>query len=175
MNFTLSNIGKIKKSDLELGKLTLLCGKNNTGKTYVTYLIYGFLKYLSEAKFSVKNLKKNFNEAVDKYKTNISIEDISVSLKESISEYSKQLRTVLAVNNLEDAGIELNNIKSLFNISHSFDIVGRFRVNKGSVHLIQYKKEQKNDYISIVYTPSYFEDKEDHKIMNHFDFPPFHH
>lgn len=172
MNFTLSNIGKIKRSDLELGKLTLLCGKNNTGKTYLTYSIYGFLKYLSEAKFSVKNLKKNFNEAVDKYKTNISIEDISVSLKESISEYSKQLRSVLAVNNLEDAGIELNNIKSLFNISHSFDIVGRFRVNKGSVHLIQYKKEQKNDYISIVYTPSYFEDKED-EYNSFFDDPSF--
>lgn len=58
MKLTLSNIGKIKKSDIKLGKLTLLCGRNNTGKTYITYSIYGFLKYLSETEFNLKGLKK---------------------------------------------------------------------------------------------------------------------
>ncbi|HDR1385648.1 TPA: AAA family ATPase, partial [Pasteurella multocida] len=83
MNLTLTNIGKVKHSELKLGKLTLLCGKNNTGKTYITYSIYGFLKYLSEAKFLVKNLRKYFNKAIDLYETNIPLSDISDALKES--------------------------------------------------------------------------------------------
>ena len=154
MKLTLSNIGKIKKSDIKLGKLTLLCGRNNTGKTYITYSIYGFLKYLSETEFNLKGLKKYFNEAIDSYQSNIPLKDISISLKESFSDYSKKLETVLAVNNWENATIELNDIENLINSNHAFDIVGRFRRNRDSVHLFQYKKEQKNDYVTIIYTPS---------------------
>lgn len=164
MNLTLTNIGKVKHSELKLGKLTLLCGKNNTGKTYITYSIYGFLKYLSEAKFVVKNLRKYFNEAIDLYETNIPLSDISNALKESFINYSQQLGEVLAVNNLENATIELQNIDNLINYNHAFSIVGRFRNNKDSVHLLQYEKEQKNDYVSIIYTPSDFKENSDEFI-----------
>ena len=58
------------------------------------------------------------------------------------------------MNNLENATIELNDIENLINSNHAFDIVGRFRRNRDSVHLFQYKKEQKNDYVTIIYTPS---------------------
>lgn len=44
MKFHFEHFGPIKKADIELGELTLLCGDNNTGKTYVSYAIYGFLK-----------------------------------------------------------------------------------------------------------------------------------
>ncbi len=43
MLFELKNIGAIKQANIELGKLTILSGKNNTGKTYINYSIYGFL------------------------------------------------------------------------------------------------------------------------------------
>ncbi len=43
MLFELKNIGAIKQAKIELGKLTILSGKNNTGKTYINYSIYGFL------------------------------------------------------------------------------------------------------------------------------------
>jgi len=42
MYFELKNIGAIKNAKIELGQLTVVCGKNNTGKTYITYSIYGF-------------------------------------------------------------------------------------------------------------------------------------
>lgn len=38
------NIGPIKQADLELGDLTIISGRNNTGKTYLAYALYGFLK-----------------------------------------------------------------------------------------------------------------------------------
>jgi predicted ATP-binding protein involved in virulence len=45
MLFELKNIGAIKHANIELGKLTVLCGKNNTGKTYINYSIYGIFAF----------------------------------------------------------------------------------------------------------------------------------
>ena len=46
MNLTvqLKNIGILKQANFSIGDLTLICGQNNTGKTYATYALYGFLK-----------------------------------------------------------------------------------------------------------------------------------
>lgn len=44
MKLTVDNLGKIIKSELELNDLTILVGDNNSGKTYITYCIYGMLK-----------------------------------------------------------------------------------------------------------------------------------
>ena len=39
----LRNLGILKHAEFSLGDLTIICGKNNTGKTYATYALYGFL------------------------------------------------------------------------------------------------------------------------------------
>ena len=44
MKLTIDNLGKIVQSELELNDLTILVGDNNSGKTYITYSIYGLLK-----------------------------------------------------------------------------------------------------------------------------------
>lgn len=43
MKFTFENLGPIRKADLELGDLTIISGRNNTGKTSIVYALYGFL------------------------------------------------------------------------------------------------------------------------------------
>ena len=43
LTFTFKNIGPIEKAELELGDLTIVAGRNNTGKTYLVYTLYGFL------------------------------------------------------------------------------------------------------------------------------------
>ena len=48
LKFKFENIGPIKNADLELGDLTIIAGHNNTGKTYVTYALYGFLSTIGE-------------------------------------------------------------------------------------------------------------------------------
>jgi predicted ATP-dependent endonuclease of OLD family len=86
MYFELKNIGAIKQAKIELGELTVICGKNNTGKTYITYSIYGFLYYslfmaveeLSKA-YS-KQLKDIFNVNAEEFsdaKFNIDIDSIN--------------------------------------------------------------------------------------------------
>lgn len=44
MKFYFRNIGPIRKAELELGNLTIIAGRNNTGKTYLVYTLYGFLQ-----------------------------------------------------------------------------------------------------------------------------------
>ncbi len=40
----LKNIGILKQAEFSLGDLTLICGENNTGKTYAACALYGFLE-----------------------------------------------------------------------------------------------------------------------------------
>ena len=62
---TFKNIGPIKDADLELGNLTIIAGQNNTGKTYLVYTLYGFLKFLREipiySLLTNRNTRENIN------------------------------------------------------------------------------------------------------------------
>ncbi|MDE0632747.1 MAG: AAA family ATPase [Caldilineaceae bacterium] len=42
--FRFKNLGPIEEAELELGGLTIIAGRNNTGKTYMVYSLYGYLK-----------------------------------------------------------------------------------------------------------------------------------
>lgn len=44
MHFYFKKLGLLDQVDLDLADLTLICGENNTGKTYATYAVYGFLR-----------------------------------------------------------------------------------------------------------------------------------
>lgn len=44
MRFRFEHLGPVNEAELELGNLTIIAGRNNTGKTYIVYTIYGFLK-----------------------------------------------------------------------------------------------------------------------------------
>ena len=44
VTFRFKNIGPVKEADMELGDLTIIAGRNNTGKTYLAYTLYTFLK-----------------------------------------------------------------------------------------------------------------------------------
>ena len=46
--FQFRNIGPVKDAELELGDLTIIAGRNNTGKTYIAYTLYAFLKMYKE-------------------------------------------------------------------------------------------------------------------------------
>ncbi len=43
MKVKVKNLGVLKQAEFSLGDLTIICGGNNTGKTYATYALYGFL------------------------------------------------------------------------------------------------------------------------------------
>lgn len=43
MKFKFEKLGAIDEATVELAPLTVICGRNNTGKTYITYAIYALL------------------------------------------------------------------------------------------------------------------------------------
>ena len=83
MKFCVSNLGPINKAEIELGDLTLICGKNNTGKTYLTYAFNTFLDTIGQ------NLALPLKDSdLDKL---ISEGEISVDLVDYVDDY---IRTV---------------------------------------------------------------------------------
>jgi len=45
---TVKNLGILKKAEFDTSELTIICGKNNTGKTYATYALYGFITFWND-------------------------------------------------------------------------------------------------------------------------------
>jgi len=52
MKAKFKNIGPVHEAELDLKDLTIIAGANNTGKTYLTYTLYGFLRFIREVIFS---------------------------------------------------------------------------------------------------------------------------
>ncbi|WP_416860380.1 hypothetical protein, partial [Helicobacter ganmani] len=48
MKIHIKNIGMLDEAEFEVGDLTLICGENNTGKTYATYSLYGYLDFIGD-------------------------------------------------------------------------------------------------------------------------------
>ena len=61
--FRFRNIGPVKDAELELGDLTIIAGRNNTGKTYIVYTLYGFLKMLNLSNFHLFFMERRFPDA----------------------------------------------------------------------------------------------------------------
>lgn len=53
MKIQVKKLGALEQAEFELGRLTIICGGNNTGKTYATYALFGFLSFWREV-FSIR-------------------------------------------------------------------------------------------------------------------------
>ncbi|WP_462354957.1 AAA family ATPase [Fusobacterium ulcerans] len=54
MKINFKNLGPIKEGTIDLKKLNIFCGENNTGKTYLNYLIYTIFKIIKSYGFIYK-------------------------------------------------------------------------------------------------------------------------
>jgi predicted ATPase len=88
LNIKIKNLGSIKEADIKLNKLTIFCGENNSGKTYLNYILYGILNKRFTLKSDifldiVKNSKEYGSIRLD---TNKFINDNFKELKKSFEE-----------------------------------------------------------------------------------------
>ncbi|MCP5275501.1 MAG: AAA family ATPase [Burkholderiales bacterium] len=94
MKITIKNLGAIKQAEFTLGELTIICGGNNTGKTYATHATYGFLDFLrTNAEFPVNqsDIEKLYSEGAIQISLQPYIEDLKKHLGISSKNYSKIL------------------------------------------------------------------------------------
>jgi len=101
MRIFLKNLGAIKQATFELSDLTLICGKNNTGKTYVTYALYGFL-HTWQRFVTVDVPRQKINEIINVGVTKIDIAKYAKKsndiLTEACQKYTQKLSNIMATN-----------------------------------------------------------------------------
>ena len=100
MRFRFERLGPIREAELELGNLTIIAGRNNTGKTYIAYTIYGFLKCFQRMSWKQTSRQSDYANwirslAVNAQKLELqtaghrtSLETLTKHRRELLSEYS---------------------------------------------------------------------------------------
>ena len=98
MKVSVENLGVLKKAEFEVGGFTLICGDNNTGKTYATYALYGFLSGWRRW-LSVEIPRPTIDALLKKGITRIDVrpfvEQANAILKAGCDYYKKYLSNVL--------------------------------------------------------------------------------
>jgi len=99
MKIKVKNLGALKQAEFELGALTIICGGNNTGKTYATYALFGFL-YTWRQNFSIKIDSTEIFRLLDDGVTNIDINNYVKKAQQIVDKgceiYTKQLPNIFA-------------------------------------------------------------------------------
>ncbi|MEL4897348.1 AAA family ATPase [Crocosphaera sp. Alani8] len=97
MKVKVKNLGVLKQAEFSLGNLTIICGGNNTGKTYATYALFGFL-LLWEETFSVEISDEQIEILLDKGTITIDlseyVDNINTIIGEACENYTKLLPRV---------------------------------------------------------------------------------
>lgn len=99
MKISIKNLGAIKQAEFTLGELTIICGANNTGKTYATYALFGFLSFWRDA-FSIKVPDGDVQRLLNEGSVELDIQDYIGNaqsiLKKGCAAYTGQLPHVFA-------------------------------------------------------------------------------
>jgi len=99
MKIKLKNLGPMNQAEFELGKLTIICGNNNTGKTYATYAFSGFLSFWREA-FSISIPETIVSQLMKEGAVEVSLDDYIKNafaiIKDGCIAYSKRLPAIFA-------------------------------------------------------------------------------
>lgn len=101
MKFKINQLGPIQTAELELGKLTVICGLNNTGKSYLSYSVYSFLHTMAmniELNIIASCFEKLFKEGNCQFDVkSIWMDKFNHSLQETCQRFRSYVPWALAV------------------------------------------------------------------------------
>ena len=111
MKLIIQNIGQIKNAEIDLSKdLIVLCGANNSGKTYLAYTIYGLYKYTE-----VLADKATLDNITEKLVTLFSIGSIDFDLQNIFFDKKAKILDVLQSTYIEYLSTVFSSPKDFFN------------------------------------------------------------
>lgn len=165
MKIKFKNLGPLRSGEVNIRNMTIFCGKNNTGKTYVNYLIYAVLETLKsyKAKFDL-DISQLLIEGTQKidilelFDNNFDrvIKEITTNVKENLYKIFNSKKEFFKDLELE---IELNkNQKKEKLIKLNFE--SNMTVGKEKISIINYKKIKDDNQMYLIY----FEDKVNENI-----------
>jgi len=99
MKISIQKLGAIRQAEFTLGDLTIICGGNNTGKTYATYALFGFLSFWRKA-FSIEVPAADVNRLLNEGAIDLDLQTYSDKLPQILENgckaYTAQLAFVFA-------------------------------------------------------------------------------
>ncbi len=99
MKISIKNLGPIKQADFTPGELTIICGRNNTGKTYATYALFGFLSFWRDV-FTMVIPDEDIQHLLHEGSVSLDLQDYidraQSIVKESCKDFTKRLSFVFA-------------------------------------------------------------------------------
>lgn len=94
MVIEVKNLGVLTHAKFSLGNLTVICGNNNTGKTYATYALYGFLAFWRDVfKINVDDLY--VSQLLDQGTTTIDLNNYVQKAEKIIADGCKEYTNIL--------------------------------------------------------------------------------
>jgi len=150
MKVRLENIGPLRQAEFEVGDMTIICGDNNTGKTYATYAFYGFLLFWEEG-FSINVSDETIKHLVDNGVVHLPVHQYVGNyhriLARASMQYTRSLPRVFASprERFEDAKFDIILDKDEIKPRSEYEQV--LRTTKQEV--ISISKERNSDYVEI--------------------------
>lgn len=99
MKIQVNNLGPLKQAAFELGEMTVICGCNNTGKTYATYALFGFLtlwRQLFSIRISDGKIDNLLADGVVSLDLDHYVKQVDVIVAAGCHAYADQLPSVFA-------------------------------------------------------------------------------
>lgn len=148
MRFAISNLGPIKSAEISPGELTVICGKNNTGKTYISYTFFGILDFIKTCvPIPVENtlIEELINHGIANIPLSLSKDIVDKFLNICLSSHRQILPVLFSAQpshfQNSNIGIEL----SQEDLSFPITVNAAFRVGKNLT--LSFNKEKTDNFI----------------------------
>ncbi|MCU7242878.1 MAG: ATP-binding protein [Microcystis aeruginosa WS75] len=152
MKVKIKNLGILKQAEFSLGDLTIICGGNNTGKTYATYSLFGFLytwrRLLMLPKFGLKEkIDQLLSDGVISLDLQEYVQQCESILTTGCQRYVRQIPEVFAANEERFKNVD-------FQIELNFDNIQfkkkyERKISTATLEIISISKPENNPYLSI--------------------------
>ena len=99
MKVKVKNLGVLKQAEFTLGDLTIICGSNNTGKTYATYALFGFLftwKQIFVIEIKDDKIEELLNDGVIRLDLQEYIKQVKQIVAKGCHDYTQRLPQIFA-------------------------------------------------------------------------------
>jgi AAA15 family ATPase/GTPase len=151
MNIHLKNLGPLKDAEFEIGDITIICGENNTGKTYATYALFGFLSFWREAfRMSVSREKMEllFSDGVIRLSLVDYLKRADQIIKDGCKQFKEQLPLVFAA---DEKRFEEAEFQITIDSKQDINPISPFERNMGAAktQLFSVKKEHNDPFVTI--------------------------
>lgn len=163
MKIKVKNLGVLKQAEFTLGDLTIICGGNNTGKTYATYALFGFL-FTWQRTFSIKinddKIQQLLADGVIRLDLQEYVEQVESIVTKGCHAYTQQLPQIFAAPAERFKKTDFQVSLDIKNISFT----DRFELTIGSANVELFSMTKSEDSTELVVT--LLVEKEKAKIPN---------